>query len=821
MKKIISYLICFVCVFVFLLMPSSNNTIVHSEEVNINIDNNVSIDFCTLIVSDNIYIKYYVKSTNEDLKLLVFNDYHKPFIKGNEIFVLSRDSIEEVDNTMYSTFTFRGLSLKNASDYYYAVGYDATTNTYGKVNKYSVIQYCYNMLGKTKEIVNENIELEELLTNILNVCSSAQKYFNYKKDKLANEEFYQIKVVNGLLPDGFAKGLFHYLDTVNISSTNDTVCFIDENNEVLGIGDSFDYHLENSNKVITAISDPDYELSSLVDAYLEFNHLLDSNNTLLSLDTIFPYTNNGIVYTYTTNNPQTYIDEFGNLDVISFDEPSFSIVNLNISVGAYSINTEFYINVPSSSLEQEELYKVFNLGDNKIVDIKHDDGTKINEDTLNDLSTLGLSLENCNSVYYGACDLLGNSCLKIGTSSLAGSFIINVPSYVSKVKLFVAKYKSNTTKLSINGITYNLTKNSDDGEYDEIIIDTSSTKVIDFSSQVDSSKYRCMINTIEYYSYEYSAYDQIDEAITLVDIPKVVNSGYALTTSYGDVEISYTCNSNYITSLTNTTNEEVYARIVATISNNIASKNRIYNVTILPSNNSTSTTNNIYTIDNNEYYGTYEYQDSDDLKLQLRELITTTHTYYTTYDDIKTMTVLTDTDPNNPNNIILLYTRKSVPGNWDGGRTWNREHVWCQSLSWFTTSEAGSDLHHLRPADQSVNSTRNNQLYGEVTNGKICYEVSGDSNTLYAGEYKDNYFEPRDEVKGDIARIIFYLMLRYTESDSYTFESIGQSYEMFKRWNEIDPVDELEVYRNNAVEEIQGNRNPFIDDPTLNILIWG
>ena len=68
-----------------------------------------------------------------------------------------------------------------------------------------------------------------------------------------------------------------------------------------------------------------------------------------------------------------------------------------------------------------------------------------------------------------------------------------------------------------------------------------------------------------------------------------------------------------------------------------------------------------------------------------------------TYDDLRKYTIRTDRDPNNSENIILIYSKDSVNGSWDGGKTWNREHVWPQSKGWFTTSGAGSDIHHLRP----------------------------------------------------------------------------------------------------------------------------
>ncbi len=211
------------------------------------------------------------------------------------------------------------------------------------------------------------------------------------------------------------------------------------------------------------------------------------------------------------------------------------------------------------------------------------------------------------------------------------------------------------------------------------------------------------------------------------------------------------------------------------------------------------------------------------LKSALRTIISKV-THRETYDDLKSDTIKSDTDPNNSNNILLFYTRISIPGKWDGTTTWNREHVWPQSRGWFKTSGAGSDLHHLRPEDSSINSARGNKKFGEIkgqSNAKRVMFSEGNG-----GGYSDcyiagDYFEPLDEAKGDVARIIFYLMTRYAESDNYTFTAVAQSKEMLIKWHIQDPVDDLERHRNEAAYKIQGNRNPFIDHPEAVSLIYG
>lgn len=203
------------------------------------------------------------------------------------------------------------------------------------------------------------------------------------------------------------------------------------------------------------------------------------------------------------------------------------------------------------------------------------------------------------------------------------------------------------------------------------------------------------------------------------------------------------------------------------------------------------------------YYSSAQDLVGTQLKAKLRNIITSTHKKQTTYNDCKKYLPNADEDPNNSNNMILFYTGESIKKSTDLTNDWNREHVWCQSLGWFTTSGAGADLHHIRPCSIKVNSSRGNKIFGTGS----------------------GMYEPADNYKGDVARIIFYLLIRYTESDAeiYGFtgkNKIAQSLELLLAWNELDPVDILEQNRNEYIYKIQGNRNPFIDYPEFADMIW-
>ncbi|MDT9701365.1 endonuclease [Streptomyces sp. P17] len=187
---------------------------------------------------------------------------------------------------------------------------------------------------------------------------------------------------------------------------------------------------------------------------------------------------------------------------------------------------------------------------------------------------------------------------------------------------------------------------------------------------------------------------------------------------------------------------------------------------------------------------------------------------------------VTDQDPNNSNNVKLLYSGISRSKSLSGGSTgnWNREHVWAQSHGDFGTSAGpGTDLHHMRPEDVQVNSVRGNK---DFDNGGSSFTNSGGSLT------DSNSFEPRDAVKGDVARMILYMAVRYEGDDAWpdlepndTVTNGGVPYHgrlsVLKAWNDQDPPDAFEERRNQLIyTNYQGNRNPFIDHPEWVEAIW-
>lgn len=227
------------------------------------------------------------------------------------------------------------------------------------------------------------------------------------------------------------------------------------------------------------------------------------------------------------------------------------------------------------------------------------------------------------------------------------------------------------------------------------------------------------------------------------------------------------------------------------------------------------------------------------LKNELATKITTTHTNFLPY--IWNATQATDIDPSNSSNVLLIYgfsnstcPSSTLDGNdhrsrnifYNGGGNsceWNREHVYAKSLGTpglndGGVSDAGEDAHHIRACDVDRNGNR----------GSLKFSAgSGNSGTVTGGWY------PGDEWKGDVARMMMYMYLRYGTQCLPINVGVGtpvtsdsNMIDLFLQWNADDPVSPYEDNRNTyhgntSNTYAQGNRNPFIDNPYLATVIWG
>ena len=226
------------------------------------------------------------------------------------------------------------------------------------------------------------------------------------------------------------------------------------------------------------------------------------------------------------------------------------------------------------------------------------------------------------------------------------------------------------------------------------------------------------------------------------------------------------------------------------------------------------------------YYDDAEGLSGDELKSALHNIIKNHQEF--SYNDLRDFILKnTDEDPDNSNNVILLYTGISRPKSDFGGNLgdWNREHVWAKSHGNFGTSApAGTDAHHIRPSDVKVNSLR----------GHLDFDLGGSPVPNCPGCNKDSdSFEPPDRVKGDVARMIFYMATRYEgdggEPDLEVVDRVNTypnpehgKLSALLEWNTQDPPDDFEKNRNDVIYyQYQENRNPFIDHPDYANSIWG
>ncbi len=250
-----------------------------------------------------------------------------------------------------------------------------------------------------------------------------------------------------------------------------------------------------------------------------------------------------------------------------------------------------------------------------------------------------------------------------------------------------------------------------------------------------------------------------------------------------------------------------------------------------------------------KYYSGITATSGNSLLGQVHDLITTTHTYYTSYGECSESRYVNVTDPGPNGGALEFYTQKSIMSFSGSLGDWNREHVWCKSLSngmWNSVSNStrngGSDMHHIRPAECGLNSTRSSYKFGPVNGGKEAWSRnSSKENVALGGHVGGGAFEPLDKVKGDVARIVMYVYTHYntyanvygkTNGSGGAFGTLkftnimspsseATAIQLLLEWNAADPVDDIEITRNNEVYKIQGNRNPFIDHPEYANAIWG
>ncbi len=236
------------------------------------------------------------------------------------------------------------------------------------------------------------------------------------------------------------------------------------------------------------------------------------------------------------------------------------------------------------------------------------------------------------------------------------------------------------------------------------------------------------------------------------------------------------------------------------------------------------------------YYSSLNGLKGDSFRSELNDIITEDFEWYT-YDTQYRYSILPQADAvyGQDGKVYCIYSGQVFNDvdstNTNGGTyLWNTEHVWAKSHGFPDKNMLPySDYHHLRVACKNTNSRRNNRFIGSV-------EGEDYSTDEWGNKYTSDTWEPRDSVKGDVARMLLYMDVRYdgeedTEIDlvllnDYDFpDKAGDPYmsnlDDLLLWNKEDPVDDRERSRNDVIYSYQKNRNPFIDHPEYADMIWG
>lgn len=231
----------------------------------------------------------------------------------------------------------------------------------------------------------------------------------------------------------------------------------------------------------------------------------------------------------------------------------------------------------------------------------------------------------------------------------------------------------------------------------------------------------------------------------------------------------------------------------------------------------------------------------------LHSLMNDTQTFYTSYSGSKEGSLAyywNKTDAvESSDDFVSFYSDIIYGASSPEGKKYSmeREHIWPKSNASYYQTNGGADLHHLRPSVSAVNQAKSNYRFADINtvypagNEEVYY-----NDTLYAWINSENeLFECKDDVKGDAARILLYVYCRWKQPNLYSdvateylpeFDSddtsnygsaVIESLDTLLEWMDNDPVDTWEMERNDLIEQIQGNRNVFIDYPELAWKMFG
>ncbi|KAK9705838.1 hypothetical protein RND81_07G086000 [Saponaria officinalis] len=235
------------------------------------------------------------------------------------------------------------------------------------------------------------------------------------------------------------------------------------------------------------------------------------------------------------------------------------------------------------------------------------------------------------------------------------------------------------------------------------------------------------------------------------------------------------------------------------------------------------------------YYASVDQLKGEALTRELNSIIAHHHSlsYKEVWDALKILDAAEVDKPETSYNIVEIYSARTVPKSLAGRlEGWNREHLWPRSYG-LKSRPSLTDLHNIRPADVNVNSSRGNKYFGECRVEMIRCLRPANKEAAFDTEADWKIWAPPVQVRGDVARAVMYMAVRYrfprpgegpglrlSDTPNMAKREMGLLSVLLK-WNELDPPSKAEKLRNERICRLyQHNRNPFVDHPEYATLIW-
>ena len=495
----------------------------------------------TLVVSNNVNLSFFVPvgaGDKDNIKVLAREVRAVDGVAEEPVVLSALSAIHEEDangdgvKESFYEYKYKGVAAKEMPNVVYAYAYlesDPTVKSPEK--KFSIVEYAHTMMGKGGD------KLDTLIKATLDYGEAAAAFEdqNLPADYLNDYKLWKLdESTNAKFADGFDYSYVYEGQKVAIQPATNYI-------PAAGV----DY-LENNGDGTYTYTVP-AELPNFENVFVDnSDNISDADKAQTVLDAITVDTTPvaiGDTLTLDTT-PVDFEDEVTitwaatgatlNGNVVTFDTVGNVTLTATVACGEASASDIWTITV------MPKVLATFELGD---------DGSGESEGSTADKYTeivngYTLSITGGSKIYTGARDKKGNSCIKFGTSSVVGSCSFTVPADVTEVVLYVAKYKANATIISVNGESHTLMKSSNDGEYDGIVVDTTTNKTVNITTL--SGGVRAMLNTIVFKGIPVSATDKVAAVVSEVEEKTFENVTAVGTvnlptagTSYTDVSITW------------------------------------------------------------------------------------------------------------------------------------------------------------------------------------------------------------------------------------------------------------------------------------------